>query len=54
MGDYCDMYGGRPDGELEAFGRKAVRQNFWDFRWKSFQFESRVRTVARPLQVISI
>jgi hypothetical protein len=34
----------RPDGKL-------CDQNFWDFRWISFLFESRVRTVACPLQV---
>jgi hypothetical protein len=28
MGDYCNMYGHRPDGELEPFGRTTVRQDF--------------------------
>jgi hypothetical protein len=38
MGDCINMYGRRPDGQL-------CDQNFWDFRWKSFLFETRIRTV---------
>jgi hypothetical protein len=32
MGDCCDMYGRRPDGEPEPSGRTTVGQNFQDFR----------------------
>jgi hypothetical protein len=45
MGDCCDMYGRRPDGELEPSGQTTVRQKFYDFCWKSFLFESSIRTV---------
>jgi hypothetical protein len=38
MGDCCEIYGCRPDGQL-------CDQNFWDLCWKSFLFESHVRTV---------
>jgi hypothetical protein len=45
MGNYSNMYGhvrmvnlSRSDGQL-------CYQNLWDFRWKSFLFKSRVRTV---------
>jgi hypothetical protein len=45
MGDCYDKYGRRPDGGPEPSRRTTVRQNFWDFCWKSFLFESRVRKV---------
>jgi hypothetical protein len=38
MGDCCNMYGRRPDGQL-------CDRLFQKFRWKSFLFKSRVRTV---------
>jgi hypothetical protein len=38
MGDCSEIYGCRPNGQL-------CDQNFWYFCWKSFLFESRVRTV---------
>lgn len=45
MGDCFDKYGRRLDGGHEPFRETAVQPKFWDFRWKSFMFESRVRTV---------
>jgi len=45
MGDCFDKYGHRPDSGHGPSGRTTVRPEFWDFRWKSFLFESRVRTV---------
>jgi hypothetical protein len=38
MGDCCNMYGRSPDGQR-------CDRIFWKFRWKSFLFKSRVRTV---------
>jgi hypothetical protein len=38
MGDCCNMYGRRPDWQL-------YDRIFQKFRWKSFLFKSRVRTV---------
>jgi hypothetical protein len=54
MSDCCNMYGRRPDSEPEPSGRTTVRQDFLKISLKSFLFKRRVRTVARPLQVISI
>jgi hypothetical protein len=53
MGDCSDICGCRPDGGHEPFGRSATdfSENFAE---KSFLFKSRVRTVACPLQVISL
>jgi len=38
MGDYCNIYGRRPDGQL-------CDRIFRKYRWKSFQFKNHVRTV---------
>jgi hypothetical protein len=54
MGDCLDKYGRRLDGGHGPLGRTTVQPEFLDFRWKSFLLESRVRTVAGTLQVISI
>jgi len=45
MGDCFDKAGLRQDGGQGPFGRTTVRPEFWDFRWKSLMFESRLRTV---------
>jgi len=45
MGNYCNMYGRRPDGEPEPSRWITMRQDFLKFHWKSFLFKSRVRTV---------
>jgi len=45
MGDYLDKAGRRPDGGHGPSGRATLRPEFWDFCWKSFLFESRIRTV---------
>jgi hypothetical protein len=45
MSVWLDKTGNRPDGGHGLFGRTTVRPKFKKFRWKSFLFESRVRTV---------
>jgi len=45
MGDCSNMYGRCSDGRHGPSGRTTVRPEFWDFRWKSFLFESHVWTV---------
>jgi hypothetical protein len=36
MGDCCNMYGRRPDGELGPFGRTTVLQDFLKISLKIF------------------
>jgi hypothetical protein len=36
MGDYSNMYGRRPDGELEPSGRTTVQPEFLRFSLKIF------------------
>jgi hypothetical protein len=45
MGDCSEIYGCRPDGGHGPSGWQLCDQNFWDFRRKSFLFESRIRMV---------
>jgi hypothetical protein len=45
MSVWLDKSGRRPDDGHGPSGRTTMRPKFWDFRWKSFLFESRVRAV---------
>jgi hypothetical protein len=45
MSVWLDKTGRRPDGGHRPSGRTTVRPKFWKFRWRSFLFEGRVRTV---------
>jgi hypothetical protein len=62
MGDYSNMYGRHQDGEPGPSGRTTVRQDFSTISLKNLSClraaserdDTVVRTVARPLQVISI
>jgi hypothetical protein len=45
MSIWLDKTGRRPDGGHRPSGLTTVRTNFQKFRWRSFLFESRVRTV---------
>jgi len=45
MSVWLDKIGRSPDGGHRPFRWTTMRPKFWKFRWKSFLFESRVRTV---------
>jgi hypothetical protein len=54
MGDYCDMYGCRTEGQLCDRISEIFAENLSSLRAASGRWGTVVWTIAHPLQVISI